>query len=159
MKKLFITAVTAIMFSVSAFAADGGKKNTTGEANVSYTVLNKFTSDYSDAKNAAWTVTPNCQKVTFTLSGAPMTAFYDLNGSFLGTTQDVAYDVVSEDAKKEIASKYNGYAVNEVIKFQSDGSNPDINTLVYFVDLKKADSEVVLRVTPGEGVYYFKTVK
>ena len=42
MKKLFITAAIATMFSASVFA-DGTKKAKT-EVNVSYTVLNQFNS-------------------------------------------------------------------------------------------------------------------
>jgi hypothetical protein len=159
MKKLFITAAIATMFSITAFAADGGKTITTGEENISYAVLNRFNADFSGAKNAAWTVTPNCQKVTFTLEGSQKTAFYDMTGAFLGTTQDVDFKTIPESAQEEVNSKYSGYNINEVIKYQNDGSNPDINPLAYFVDLKKADSEIVVRVTPGEKVYFFKKVK
>ena len=159
MKKLFITAATAILFSVSAFAATSSTINITGEENISYTVLNQFNAEFKGAKNAAWTVTTTSQKVKFTLDDVQMTAFYSLTGDFLGTTQDVAYKVIPADAKKEIASKYADYAVSEVIKYQNDGSNPDIDTLAYFVDLKKAGSEIVVRVTPGESVHFFKTVK
>jgi len=159
MKKLFITAATAILFSVSAFAATSSTINITGEENISYTVLNQFNADFKGAKNAAWTVTKTSQKVKFTLDDVQMTAFYSLTGEFLGSTQDVAYKVIPADAQKEIASKYADYAVNEVIKYQNDGSNPDIDALTYFVDLKKAGSEIVVRVTPGESVHFFKTVK
>jgi hypothetical protein len=159
MKKLFITAATAILFSVSAFAATGIKTNITGEENVSYTVLNQFHADYSGATEADWKVDRNCQKVTFLLDGTKMTAFYSLAGDFMGTTQDVTYKVIPADAQKEIASKYAGYEVTQVIKYQNDGSNRDVDALTYFVDMKKADSEIVVRVTPGESVHFFKKVK
>ncbi|MGZ3757332.1 MAG: hypothetical protein ACXVAY_20355 [Mucilaginibacter sp.] len=159
MKKLFITAATAILFSVSAFAATSSTTIITGEENVSYAVLNQFNAEFRDAKSAAWTVTATSQKVTFILNDVKMTAFYSLTGDFLGTTQNVDYKVISADSQKEIATKYAGYDVGEVIKYQNDGSNPDVDPLTYFVDLKKADSEVVVRVTPGEGVRFFKKVK
>jgi hypothetical protein len=159
MKKLFITAVTAIVFSASAFAAKGTTSIITGEENISYAVLNQFQAEFKDAKNADWKVTSNCQKVTFTLDGVKMTAFYSLIGEYLGTTEYVDYKTVPANAQKEIAAKYKDYTVSEVFKYQNDGSNRDIDTLAYFVDLKKADSEIVLRVTPGEGIHFYKSIK
>lgn len=155
MKKLFITAAIATMFSFTALA----KTPVTGEENISYAVLNHFNSDYKNAKMPAWTVTPTCQKVTFILDGAHLTAFYDLAGEYLGTTQAVDLKTIPAEAQKEIATKYSGYAVAEVIKYVNDGSNADVSPLAYFVDLKKAGSEIVVRVTPGEKVHYFKTIK
>jgi hypothetical protein len=157
MKKLFITAAIATMFSVTAFAADGGKKTTTatGEANVSYTVVDRFNTDFSDAKNVTWSVTSNCQKVSFTIDAAPMTAFYNLNGEYLGLTEDVDFSTLAKSAKAEIATNYKGYAVNEVIKYNTETSD----ALVYFVDLKSAASEIVLQVTPAGSVSFFKKVK
>ena len=157
MKKLFITAVTAIMFSVTAFAAEGTKTFITGEENVSYTALNSFKAEYRDAKEPAWTVTSNTQKVTFKLDGVQMTAFYSLGGDYMGTTQDVAYKVIPADAQKTIATKYTGYAVSEVIKYEN--IDTDAVPTVYFVDLKKGTSEILLKVSAGEGVSFFKTVK
>jgi hypothetical protein len=158
MKKLFITAAIATMFSVTAFA----KTTTTtftGEENISYSVLNHFRADFNEAKNPAWTLTANCQKVSFDYKGAKLTAFYDLAGAYLGVTQDVDFKEIPADLQKEVTAKYSTYAVNEVIKFETDGSNTDINPLVYFVDLKKADSEVIVRATPGEGLSFYKKVK
>ena len=159
MKKVFITAVTAILFSVSAFAATGSTTINTGEENVSYAVLNKFDNDFKGAKSPAWKVDANCQKVTFILDGVSTTAFYNLTGDFLGTTQDVAYSAIPAADQKEIAAKYQGYTVSTVIKYQNDGANQDVDPLTYFVDLKKDASEILLRVTPGESVHFFKTVK
>jgi hypothetical protein len=162
MKKLFITAAIAILFSISAFATDGGKGNiaVTGEGKISYTVLNQFAANFKNAKNASWAVTPNCQKVTFTLDGAQMTAFYDLaSGSYLGTTEDIDFKTIPFSAQEEITSKYAGYGVKEVIKYETDGTNPEVKPLVYFVDLKKADGEVLVTVTPGEGTSLFKKIK
>ena len=155
MKKLFITAAIATMFSVTAFA----KAPVTGEENISYAVLNHFNADFKNAKMPAWTVPPTCQKVTFILDGAHVTAFYNLSGDYLGTTQDVDFKAIPETAQTEITKKYSGYTVAEVIKYESDGSNPDVSTLAYFVDLKKADSELLVKVIPGESVSFFKKVK
>lgn len=159
MKKLLFTAVIATLISVTAFAADGGKKTATGEPTISYTLLNKFAADFKSAKNATWTVTSNCQKVAFTLNGAQLTAFYDLTGEYVGTTQVVDYKTIPFAAQEEIAAAYKGYAVKEVVQFQYDVNNTDLSSATYFVDMKKADSEIVLKAATGEKTTLFKTVK
>jgi len=159
MKKLFITAATAIVFSVTAFAAESTKTFITGEENVTYQALNHFTADFKGAKNPAWTVTANCQKVTFTLGDAQLTAFYNFSGDYIGTTQDVAYKVIPADAQKTIASKYAGYTVGEVIKYENFDGEADLPSSAYFVDLKKDKSEILVKVTPDENVTFFKKVK
>jgi hypothetical protein len=157
MKKLFITAAIATMFSVTAFA-DGGKKTTveTGENNISHSVLNQFSADFRDAANVEWKLTTNCQKVSFTVNDVKYTAFYNLSGDYLGLTQDVDYKVIPAGVKKEIAEKYKGYAVNEVIKYETQGGDEPV---VYFVDVKNAASEVVLKVTPNENISFFQKIK
>jgi hypothetical protein len=159
MKKLFITAVTAILFSVTAFAGDGDRKTTPGEVNVTYTALTHFKADFKKVKNATWTVTANCQKATFDWDGVAMTAFYDLNGAYLGLTHNIEYAEVPANAQKEINTSYADYTTKSVIKFEYNGDNTTIEPLVYFVDMKKADKEIVLKVTPDEKVTFFRQVK
>ena len=157
MKKLFITAAIATMFSVTAFA-DGGKKATTesSEKNVSYVALNEFKNSFTGAENVSWTVTNSFQKVSFTENNTEFTAFYDLNGNYVGLTQNVAFSTLAPSAKKGISETYKGYAVSSVIKYATSESDEPV---VYFVDLKNAASEVVVKVSADNNVAYFKTVK
>ena len=155
MKKLFITAAIATMFSVTAFA-DGGKKvKAEGEKNVSYGALNNFATTYDNASSVVWTVTPNCQKVEFVSEGAKYTAFYDFEGEYLGRTQEIALTALPETTRKEVANKYADYSVSHVIKYETTGAEP----LVYFVDLVKAEKEIVLKAVPNENVAFFQTIK
>ncbi|MGZ3763930.1 MAG: hypothetical protein ACXVB0_17255 [Mucilaginibacter sp.] len=158
MKKLFITAAIATMFSASVFA-DGTKKTNTA-VNVSYTVLNQFSADFADAKNVTWTVNKNFQKADFVNEGVKMTAFYNLQGDFVALTTDVDAKAIPAKAKKEIAEKYKGYAVNEVIVLQSNTElNPDADETAYFVDLKNDTKEVLVRITPTAHIEFYKQVK
>jgi hypothetical protein len=156
MKKIFLTIATAGLLVTSAYA-DGGKK-TDKTTTVSYTVENQFDSTFGNAKNVVWAVTSNFQKATFTQDDVQMTAFYDLQGNYLGITQDVDYSTLDAKAKATIADKYKGYGVKEVIKFDNtDAQNFEQTT--YFVDLKGAGDEILVRVAPDSNVYFFKEVK
>ncbi len=155
MKKLFITAAIATMFSVTAFA-DGGKKvKAEGEKNVSYNALTKFATDFEGASEVVWTVTPNVQKVDFVTEGAKYTAFYDLDGQYLGRTQDVEVTALPESTRKELVAKYADFKVNRVIKYETTTAEP----LVYFVDVLKGEREIVLKAVPNQDIAFYQTVK
>ena len=135
MKKLFITAAIATMFSVTAFADGGKKAKAEGEKGVSYTALNKFSAEFENASNVVWTVTPNCQKVDFVTESGKYTAFYDLDGEYLGRTQEISILLLPEANRKEITAKYADYTVKHFIQYE----NTPVEPLFYFVDLVKAD--------------------
>ena len=158
MKKLFFTAVLATMIGFTALAADGGKKNTT-EAGISKTALNHFATDFNTVTDVTWSLSANCQKAVFLQDGVTTTAFYDLNGEFIGTTNKVDYAIIPFEDKETIAKKYAGYEVAEVIRFKYAGSNAELNPIVYFIDLKKDASEVILKTSPGESLSFYKKVK
>ncbi|MDB5026115.1 MAG: hypothetical protein JWP78_3870 [Mucilaginibacter sp.] len=158
MKKLFITAAIATMFSVAAFA-DGTKKSNTA-VNVSYTVLNQFNVDFADAKNVVWTVNKNFQKADFVNEGVTMTAFYNLQGEFVALTTNTDVRAIPVKTKQEIDEKYKGYAVNQVIIIQNNTElNPDADETAYFVDLKSDTKEVLVKITSDAHTEFYKEVK
>lgn len=158
MKKIFVTiAIAASLFTTNLYAATSAPSED-GTENVSYATINKFNSDFARAQNATWKVSSSFQKVTFTLDDVKMSAFYNLRGELIGVTQNVQFKALPEKAKKEIATKYEGYFAKEVIKLETGDDNSFDNT-VYFVDLKKGTDEFLVRVTPSAGVYFFQTVK
>ena len=160
MKKIFLTIATAALFSVSVFAADGGKKANETSANVSYSVQQSFTADFSGAQNVVWTVNKNCQKAYFTVDGVKKTAFYNLSGDYLGTTQIIGYNAIPVKAQKQIADSYKGYVAGDVIVFQANVSvNDNIEPTAYFVDLKSTSHEILVRVTGSGNAEFFKQVK
>ena len=159
MKKIFLTIATAALFSVSVFAADGGKKSVEA-ANVSSSVQQEFATDFAGAKDIVWTVTKNVQKADFTVDGAKKTAFYNLSGEFLGTTQVIGYEAIPAKSKQLIATSYPDYTAKDVIVYQANTAvNDSIDPTSYFVDLKNGAHEILVRVT-GEGkLDFFKQVK
>jgi hypothetical protein len=160
MKKIFLTIATAALFSVSAFAADGGKKATETSANVSYAVHQEFTTDFAGAENVVWTVTKNVQKADFVVDGVKKTAFYNLSGDFLGSTQVIGYNAIPAKTQAIIAGDYKGYTpVNVIVYFANEAIKTDIDATTYFVDLKSEKHEILVRVTETGSVEFFKQVK
>jgi hypothetical protein len=158
MKKIFITTAIAALLSVNVFAADGGKKD--GGANVSYIALHGFTVDFADATDVTWTVTKNTQKATFMVDGVKKTAFYNLNGEYLGLTQRVDVKAIPAKTMKQIDKQYAGYEIGEVIVYQANTDyNSNIDATSYFVALKNDKHEVLVRITQQANLEFFQTVK
>lgn len=150
MKKLLIIPAIVGLLTTSVFAKAINKDD---ESRISYSVVNQFKSDFRDAKDITWTITDNTQKAEFTVNGVRKTAFYNMSGEFMGTTQRIAYTSVSESAKKTIAAKYKGYTVGDVIQLSTNDS------VQLFVDLHNAKEEILVRVSPTSSVSFFQQVK
>ncbi|MCJ8209499.1 hypothetical protein MUY27_07245 [Mucilaginibacter sp. RS28] len=167
MKKIILTAAVAVTLCTSAFAIDKEKaKAESKTSNVSYQALNQFEAQFSGAENVNWSSTNFGEKAEFVLDDVKMSAFYNRTGEFLGTTQAVAYKKLPSSAKKEIESRYKDYTVGEVIKYESAENTDGLDRLLgsvepvaYFVDLKNNNEEIVVRVTPQAGVYYYTKLK
>jgi len=157
MKKLFITAAIATMFSASVFA-DGTKKVHT--VTVSYSVINKFSTQFPDAKNITWTVNNGFQRADFELEGVQSSAFYDLSGDFVAITEEITAKAVPAATLKEINTKFNGYTVDHMIVLQNNTEfNPDAEATVYFADLKNGQKEALVRIDADGHIELYKEVK
>ncbi|QNF31655.1 hypothetical protein HUW51_02535 [Adhaeribacter swui] len=150
MKKVIYTALLVTGLSVNTFAADDYRYSK--EAKVSSVAKSQFNDLYTGATNVSWVVTDKFQKAFFTLDGVNMTAFYDLEGNHVATTQAGKTEKLSELALARIAKAYKGYEITKVIEYNSDAT-------IYFVDLKKGEKEVLVRVMPDNYVYFFKQLK
>jgi hypothetical protein len=160
MKKIFLTIATAALFSVTVFAADGGKKGNDNTATATYYVQQEFTADFAGAQNVVWKVDKNCQKAEFVIDGVKKTAFYTPAGDFLGVTQVISYQAIPAKSQKLIADQYKGYTPVNVIVYQANETlNGDIDATSYFVDLKSDVHEVLVRVTNTGNLDFFKQVK
>jgi uncharacterized protein with GYD domain len=153
MKKLFITTAIAALLSANVFAS-GAAKSTIDDSNlVTYTALSNFNNEFLRASDVSWTVTSKFQKAVFTQDGVKMTAFYNLRGEYMGTTTNVQFNELSERARKQIATKYEGYFAKEIIKLETEDNT------TYFVNLSKDGKDVLLKVTPGAAVSVSTQVK
>ena len=149
MKKVFYSALLVIGLSVSTFAANNYKEKKA--ANVSTAVQAQFENQYADAEDVTWTATSQFQKASFKLNGKQMTAFYNLDNEHVATTQATSVEKLSAAAKTRLEKAYKDYTVKNVIQY-------DNGKTIYFVNLKKDQKEVLVRVMPDNSVYFFKQI-
>jgi hypothetical protein len=183
MKRLAITALTFLIL-VSMTQAQTTqetktqKKETKKEAKsekealknldgnkVSTIAMNSFKTDFPNAKNTQWKRNGTFDEASFTNGGKQMTAFYDIEGKLVGTTQVAALTDLPANAQTEIKSKYKDYTVGPVVFFDDNEANPtdmvmygvqfdDADT--WLVELVKGSSKIVVQVEKNGSVGFFK---
>ena len=135
-------------------------------SNVSTVAKNNFSSDFKDAKNVEWKRIETFDKVSFTnKDGQKMSAFYDIEGNLVGTTQYKTFADLPENGQKEIKKNYKDYTVGQVV-FYDDNENNDTDMILYgvqfedqdnyFVELAKGTDKIVVQVNPVGEVFFFK---
>ncbi|KAA8477965.1 hypothetical protein BDE36_0089 [Arcticibacter tournemirensis] len=166
MKKLFYLAFLVLALSGKSYADDKNKSEKK-DAEVSYFAENNFLSKYQSAANVKWTVTNQFQKASFTLDGVKMSAFFDLNGDYIATTQYVDFNKLPAVSKSRLQKFYADYSVDEIVRYDFDGQNDSGLYLlsgqrnygtIYFASLKNKEESMVVKITPDGEVSYLKNL-
>jgi len=158
MKKLLITTLITVALSTSLFADRVQRSNV--NAKVSYTVLKRFSKDYTNAKDVKWSVDEKFQKADFIKNNIKMTAFYNRQNQFVALSMVIDAKTIPVSTQKQIAEQYPDCIVNEVFVVQYNTEiNPDVDEVTYFVDLKSDSREIVVRIAPDTHIHFFASVK
>jgi hypothetical protein len=125
-----------------------------------------FSVDFKDAKNVDWERIDSYDKASFTdKNGNKMSAFYDIDGNLVGTTQYKTFADLPENGQKDIKKNYKDYTIGKVL-FYDDNENNDTDMILYgvqfddrdnyFVELAKDKNRIILQVDPEGEVFFFK---
>jgi hypothetical protein len=132
---------------------------------VSDAAKKNFAMDFADAKDAQWKRSGTFDEVSFTSKDQKMTGFYDSGGKLVGTTQTVPFTKVPEKGQQVIKDKYKDYKIGPVIFFDDNEANETDMILwatqfddedLYFVELSKGASRMIVQVNPDGKVKMFK---
>jgi hypothetical protein len=135
-------------------------------SDVSTVAKSNFSSDFKEAKNVEWKRVETYDKASFTdKDGKKMSAFYDIDGNLVGTTQYKTFADIPENGQKEIKKNYKDYTIGQVV-FYDDNENNDTDMILYgiqfedqdnyFVELTKEKNKIILQVNPSGEVFFFK---
>jgi hypothetical protein len=127
---------------------------------------NNFSSDFKDAKDVEWKRIETYDKASFTTKdGKKMSAYYDINGNLVGTTQYKTFADLPEAGQKDIKKNYKDYTIGQVV-FYDDNENNDTDMILYgvqfedqdnyFVEMIKGTDKIVLQVNTKGEVFFFK---
>jgi hypothetical protein len=144
MKKLFITALLGISIMTSAFATD---VNSTGSASYN------FNSYFAGASDITWSSAKQFSRATFTKDNHKMEAYFDNAGELISTSTSIGTDELPIAAKRSIAKKYNGFAISEAIKLDSN------NETSYYVSANNDKETVILKIDEAGQTSIFDAAK
>ena len=135
---------------------------------VSARTKSNFAVDFPDITDAQWTRSENFDEATFTRDGQKTTAYYDYEGDLVGSTTPKTFADLPARAQKLINEKYKDYKVDQVIFFDdNDRSDTDMilwatqfdDEDLYFAQLSKGSSKIIVKTDPTGNVSLFKEIK
>ena len=136
MKKIILTAILAVSIAATSFAA--------GKNTITNIVKNHFNAEFSNAEDVQWSATNSYAVATFLTDNKRMKAFYDFDGSLIGTSQGITIESLPSFAKRAYAKKYANYLVKEAIRFD------DKNDTAYYISASNEKESVVVKITGGQ---------
>jgi hypothetical protein len=124
-----------------------------------------FYADFGSVPNVKWTRDDYFDIAEFNLKGLPTKAFYDYNSKLVGTSSIKTFAGLPQNAQKQIKKEYPDYTPGQVIFFKDNEKN-DTDMILYdtqfedsdnyFVELSKANKNIVVQVNPEGEVFFFK---
>ncbi len=131
---------------------------------VSSIAKNNFSTDFGSIANVKWVRSLNFDEAAFMKNGKGMTAFYDFDGTLVGTTETKMFTDIPAKAQTEIKSKYKDYSIGPVIFFDDNELNTTDMSLWntqfedqdnYFVELTKGTQKIIVQVHPTGDINLF----
>ncbi|HZF64753.1 MAG TPA: hypothetical protein VEY32_02210 [Flavisolibacter sp.] len=130
MKPLFILiTIFSTLLSTTGFANDP----------ISQRAVKAFEQNFAEAKEVNWTTSPNLLKVQFVLNEQTLTAFYSIDGEFLGVTRNISSFQLPLMLQAAVKKEYSNYWITEL--FELSGKNGT----EYYITLEDADHKLTLK--------------
>jgi hypothetical protein len=128
--------------------------------------INNFSKDFSDAKFVQSKRVDTFDEFQFiNKNGQEMKAYYDYEGNLVGTTQKKTFADVPAKGQEEIKANYKDYTIGDVTFFDDNELNDTDMILwglqfddrdLYFVELAKGTSKIIVQVDGQQRVSFFK---
>lgn len=139
MKKLFITALSAVAVFATAYASP----------KVSSVILARFNAEFKKADDVKWSTTNEYTKAAFTEDNAKTEVYYNVEGDIIAASKDITPDELPVKAKRSFARLFAGYNVKEAIRLES------IDEVAYYISGENEKEAVILKVNENNQVSVF----
>lgn len=125
----------------------------TDEKAVNKQALNAFKTEFAAATDAAWTVSNDYYKVSFTMNEQKLFAYYNTQGEFIAVTRYISSFQLPLNLQGSLKKCHSGYWITDLFEMSSpDGT-------AYYVTLETADSKIVLKSADGSDWAVFQKSK
>lgn len=154
-KSIFI--ITLLFITASTFAANTTER-TDDLTKISTYAIKQFEQDFKSAKNVTWDVESEYVKANFKVEDKKMAALYDLQGTYLGAVEYLAYEQIPVKARTDIEKQYKNYDFSSALKIVSRPYGSDLNDVgTYWVNLSNTVKNVIVSISPSLNVAFQKS--
>lgn len=135
---------------------------------VTYQAKQQFIADFGDVPVTKSQRTNYFEEFVFNKDGQDVTAFYDTDEKLVGTSVKRNFDDVPSKARLYILNKYADYTIGDVIFYDDNEANETDMVMYnqsfgdadnYFVELKKGNEKIAVKVDMEGEVSYFTEIK
>jgi hypothetical protein len=144
--KLLIGSLALVTITGSSFAAPAANhaavkthKSTIASDDLSNQIKSSFKNEFNTAQIISWQVTSNFTKLTFSMNGNVMFAFYAPDGELLAVSRNILSSQLPISLTRNLKSDYADYWIADLFEISSDSGN------YYYVTLENGDRKIVLR--------------
>ena len=123
------------------------------EETINQQVINEFKKEFVDAKDIMWQNNREYVKATFTLNDQVMFAYYTQTGELLAITRNISSDKLPISLLTSLKKSYTEYWITDLFEMVAGGNN------TYYITVKNADAEVVLKSDEFGGWEVYKKTK
>lgn len=141
-QRMFLVALILMIGFSNSFA--------NGEEAISKKILEAFKSEFVNAGNPNWENTRSFAKVTFTLGGQVMFAYYSFDGTLLAATRNITSSQLPITLLSDLKKEYAQYWISDLFELSNE------NGTTYFLTVENGDQSVVLKASGIAGWTIFK---
>ncbi len=149
--KADVTLLASAAAKKNAVITPGTSTSAASAKKIDYQLLKRFNEDFKDASNINWTLNSKFSKADFLQDDEKVEAFYDLDGTLIGTTRYISIDELPKETKKIFATKYPQYHITEVMRYEGGDVLDEVN---YYITTEDHKEKVVFKLS-GKDVSVF----
>ena len=145
MKKILFA--TALLLSVSVATIANTNKSTDPKA------IASFKKDFSGANDVSWDASTDFSKVTFTINGSTLFAYYSTSGELIAASRNISSNQLPLTLLTALKNNYNSYWISDLFELSRD------NNTTYYVTLENANEKKILSSTSWGWETYSSIIK
>lgn len=142
MKKTILSIALLLVLGVSSFA-----NNNEG---VNQKASTSFSKEFNNAKDVKWDNGREFSKVTFTLNGQVMFAYYTAAGEKLAMSRNIVSSQLPINLLNDLKKDYTEFWITDLFEMATG------NETSYYVTLENADSRIVLKSSDASSWEVYK---
>ena len=112
-----------------------------------------FKKDFSGANDVSWEKEEDFSKVTFTINGSTLFAYYTGNGKLIAASRNISSSQLPLNLFTSLKNEYSSYWISDLFEMSRN------NTTRYYITLENANEKKIMSSTSWGWETYSTTIK